>query len=127
MNAASELLVVSFCQCTLVDIQTGYCLEVLSVHDISQSLMRYFFAAGCPCTKFYLKWGNEILTPTFLLRYVGTSGRHKEGRLYRVFPMPQNTLMANKFYIITNLYSRKQDIKIFPESGFKTIINSKFG
>lgn len=44
-----------------------------------------------------------------------------------MFSMPQNTPMANKFYIIINLYSRKQDIKIFPESGFKTIINSKFG
>lgn len=35
--------------------------------------------------------------------------------------------MANNFHIITNFYSRKQDIKIFPESGFKTTINSKFG
>lgn len=67
---------------------------------------------------------QNVTTPTFLLRYVGVSGRHREGSLYRVFSMPRNTPMANKFYIITNLYSRKQDIKIFPESGFKTIINS---
>lgn len=50
----------------------------------------------------------------------------KEG-YNRVFSMPQNTPMAKKFHIITNFYSRKQDIKIFPESGFKTTINSKFG
>lgn len=79
-----------------------------------------------PLRKVLPEMGQRSITPTFLLRYAGVSGRHKEGRLYRVFFMPQNTPMANKFYNI-NLYSRKQDIKIFPESGFKTIINSKFG
>lgn len=49
------------------------------------------------------------------------------GRLYRVLFVPHNTLMAKKFLYYNNLYSRKQDIKILPESGFKTTINSKFG
>lgn len=44
-----------------------------------------------------------------------------------MFSMPQNTPMAKKFHIITHFHSRKQDIKIFSESGFETTINSKFG